>query len=680
MRRTLRECFFILENKNCIDYKCGCFIHYNIDNMTRRVWGNIPAGKQVVLSESFLLKGYEKSNKRRYMKFLNLLMLCVLFVSCMQEEWAGRSEDSDVALAFRLSCREYDGEQSRSAMLEDVKYDRVFYYVVDEDGELAKDFKSRYDASAAEIRIEGLHDGNYRLLVLGIRGDERKDRAVINELQRASDCWLSFPADLHKPLEAEYFYSQTPFTVTVRQTSGGKQETASLDTLVEQRRIMSRVDFDFVYNNPYVKYAVVSKTLSVTNARFFTSFSGDGTFGGESDGQMDEIDLNSVSTCCFMPTVGGMPVLGELHMSTRNYKGYDVVQTYTFIQPALEPNRWNRVETQVKHPDDKSGVMFLTRQAYEAGSHQKILQDDEPKSVYTDQTQRMFDTSQPLQLSLTDEGQLHARFYSPRSVSRVLVKALIPSVSEEYVELAYFDSIPAFADFFQALPMLERETTYKTESGRLLELSQMEMADLVDVRFKVESDDDYWQRLQRIKYGVVLRWGLYGGDPDLPDGGPSGNWMGIRPVHCRESVAFFLNYSSLLDMPELEQLLRDNPDKLYDDNKQPVSPETVLQKMRTKYRLNVGLIYEGNGVSGLGGGSAWGVAQWIYLGHYNNAYTCSLAIHELGHVMGYDHSSAFTYGPWAMELINNFYVDHLKELPVDSPSYLDSANNPCLYN
>ena len=47
--------------------------------------------------------------------------------------------------------------------------------------------------------------------------------------------------------------------------------------------------------------------------------------------------------------------------------------------------------------------------------------------------------------------------------------------------------------------------------------------------------------------------------------------------------------------------------------------------------------------------------------------------------MGYSHSSAFTYGPWAQELMNKFYVDHIQEMPVDSPSYLDSRNNPHIY-
>ena len=53
--------------------------------------------------------------------------------------------------------------------------------------------------------------------------------------------------------------------------------------------------------------------------------------------------------------------------------------------------------------------------------------------------------------------------------------------------------------------------------------------------------------------------------------------------------------------------------------------------------------------------------------------------HELGHVMGYNHSSAFTYGPWAQQLMNNFYVNNLHKFPIDSPSYLNSRDNPTLY-
>ena len=56
-----------------------------------------------------------------------------------------------------------------------------------------------------------------------------------------------------------------------------------------------------------------------------------------------------------------------------------------------------------------------------------------------------------------------------------------------------------------------------------------------------------------------------------------------------------------------------------------------------------------------------------------------LIVSKLGHVMGYGHSSAFTYGPWAEQLMNNFYVNNLNKFPIDSSKYLNSSQNPTLY-
>lgn len=155
--------------------------------------------------------------------------------------------------------------------------------------------------------------------------------------------------------------------------------------------------------------------------------------------------------------------------------------------------------------------------------------------------------------------------------------------------------------------------------------------------------------------------------------------MGIRPVHCREVVAVLLNFTYMIDMPEHEQILKENIDILYDDNKQPVTPEKVLAQMRIERSLVVGLVYSKHGVVGLGGGNVWGVYQQAYVQHYTNPYSCELMFHELGHVMGYGHASSFTYGPWAQSLMNNFYVSNLEKFPIDSPKYLNTATNPNLY-
>lgn len=607
--------------------------------------------------------------------------LCVLLlVSCSQEKYPETSSETNKAgVVFKLQKEDYEGNGSCSSENETSLYDQLYYFIVDENGEKVKNIKSYYEASTSEIYTEGLHKGDYRLLVLGIKGNAAEDKAVIYTPERIQDEWLVFPKDLQKPLEAEYFYSQTPFSIIEEQTADGIKETASIPNEIAQKRIISRVDFDFSYHNPYVRNAVTDKNLSFGNVQFYTTLAGNGELSGESNGTLDPVSLNQKTSYFFMPVCSGSSLNGNITISTRNYRKEERRQVYGFEHTTLNGNHIHHIETTVTHPDDKDIVMFITPAAYNAGGHKAILQDDETKEVYTNPSLRKFNTAQPLQVSVTEEGKLHARFYSPRKLSNVLIKMQLPQVSSEYFDLAYFDSIPGFCDFYEEIPLIERSVMCRTESGKVIEISKKTAAELSGAVLKIESDDPFWAKLQEIKHGWNIYWGLYGGDPEKEDGGPVGNWMGIRPVHCRESVALFLNFTYMIDMPEHEQILRDNADQLYDDNKQPVKVEEVLQKMRMARTLQVGLVYPGNGVVGLGGGSTFGCYQQGWFEHYFNTYSCSIMFHELGHVMGYGHSSSFTYGPWAEKLMNNFYVKNIQDMPIDSKNYLNSAQNPHRY-
>lgn len=614
-------------------------------------------------------------------KLTFIAFLCtLLLISCNQEEYSEASSTSNQSgIVFKLQKEGYEGKETRSSENESSPYDQLYHFIVDENGNRMENIKSYYKASTSEIYAEGLHKGEYQLLVLGIKGNAIKDRAIVRTPGHIDDEWLAFPDDLQKPLEAEYFYSKTPFSIIEKQTADGIQETVSISQAVIQKRIMSRVDFDFAYNNPYVQNAVTDKTLSLGKIKFYTTLSGNGELGGESNGITNTISLNQHTSYFFMPMCNGSTFHGEITLSTRNYLKEERRQIYNFDQKTLTANHIHHVETHVNHPDDKAVTMLITPAAYNAGDHTLILQDNETKEVYTNASVRKFNTAQPLQVSVTEEGKLHIRFYSPRQLNNVLIKMQLPQVGNEYFDLAYFDSIPAFADFFEEIPLIQRTAMCRTESGKYIEVHKKTESELAKAVFKVESDDPYWKKLQEIEHGWTIYWGLYGGDPEREDGGPVGNWMGIRPVHCRESVAFFLNFTYMIDMPEHEQILHDNVDKLYDDSKQPVKVEEVLRKMRAGRTLQVGLVYTGNGIVGLGSGSVFGAYQRGWFEHYSNTYACSIMFHELGHVMGYGHSSSFTYGPWAEQLMNNFYVSNLKKMPIDSPSYLNSSKNPHQY-
>lgn len=575
-----------------------------------------------------------------------------------------------------------DGSPMKVRTPDPAHYDHVELFVSNaDDGNSVRGLKYRYDKETSVISIEGLREGEYRLQVLGIKGDSSADGAVISTISNVSEVWLSFPEDLGRPLSAEYFFSLTPFSVEYVPGPSGSRPSADIPENLEQERIVGRLDFNVEYSNRYIASAAISETAVLDAPGFYTRMSADGTFSGQSDGTMAELDLNECQRYLFLPVREGKEISGTAVVVTRGYRGGRTERSYSFSASPVQKNTISPVRIDAVHPDDRSGTMFVTETFYQSGNYALILQDDEHHTVYTDKSQRYFNTSEPLQVKLTDDGRLHMRFYSPKDLSGVLVKALIPELCGEYIDLAYFDRIPAFADFYETLPFMEKDAVFMTESGRLVEIARSSSEKLAGASFKIESEDPYWSKLQKIIHGWNIRFDLYGGDPTRPDGGPNGNWMGIRPVHCREAVALFLNFTYMIDMPEHEQILYDNQDRLYGNGgvNDKVTPETVLAQMRQNRTLNVGLVYTGNNVYGLGGGAIFGAYQGGWLNHYTSRYACEVMFHELGHVMGYNHDSAFTYGPWAQELMNNFYVSNLSDLPVDSGEYLNSRQNPNLY-
>lgn len=625
------------------------------------------------------------------MKFRNMILMSMASaaaaISCTRENGVVTLPGPlGEGISFTLSPEDYaDAGAGNSGPVQLTSagpdgYDRVEFAVIDMDGKAVGGLKGFYDQQSSSVNIEGLREGSYRLLVLGVKGDYERDGVEFFRISDVSDTWMTFPEDMESALSAEYFHSSTPFSVKAVHGDGGKELVADVTGAISQRRVVGRLDFSHEFANPHTESAVLSNEVILDSPRFFTGMSADGVFTGTSSAGRIVLDAAEKKEFLFMPTVEGVRISGENEIITRDYRGVQVRRVYSFAGAGIAPNHVNGVRIEAVHPDDETGTMFITEKHYIKGGHGTILSDDEHHSVYTDASQRRFNTSEPLQISV-EEGRLHVRFYSPKPLSDVLVKAVLPGTDGEYVDLAWFDRIPAFADFYETLPMAMRTALYRSESGRLVEIPATDAHDISITGFKVESEDPYWSKLQDIRHGWNITFSLYGGDPDREDGGPAGNWMGIRPVHCREAVALFLNFTYMIDMPEHEEILHENQDRLYGNGgpDDKVTPETVLAQMRQERSINVGLVYTGNGVLGLGGGNVFGAYQGGWFNHYTSEYACEVMFHELGHVMGYSHSSAFTYGPWAQELMNRFYVSHISSMPVDSPEYLDSRNSPYLY-
>lgn len=354
-------------------------------------------------------------------------------------------------------------------------------------------------------------------------------------------------------------------------------------------------------------------------------------------------------------------------------------RTGTLCFVAGNLRKWITVR-QAKAEAAADDVINVTAEEMNAPANLRILQDAEPASVYCDPDSRSFNTAQPLQATI-EGGRLHLRFYSPRKLEDVEIWAKMPNLSEEEFLLARLDEVAPFIDFYEPLPFLTRDCTFPTASGKRVTIRKNpHFADAM-LTLRATSYSDYWRKLQQIKHGWDISFSLYGGDPTKPDGGPSPNWIGIRPVHCREAVALFLNICYITDMKEHEEMIRANENLLYGNGGagDPVTADRAMAQMREARSIKVGLVNPKH-AAGLGGYGVFGLDERRYLNYNTDWGACTVMFHELGHVLGYNHSSSFTNGAWSQQLMSNFYLKHLKELPIDSPDYLDSKSNDNLYN
>lgn len=210
------------------------------------------------------------------------------------------------------------------------------------------------------------------------------------------------------------------------------------------------------------------------------------------------MDLLEGARLSFMPTVPGTRLEGTIEMRSRGYGGNEVEQTYTFGADAILPNHRDTIRTAVIHPDDRLGTLFVTNEAYAANHPAKILQDDEPSGVFTDFAQRSFSTARPLQITITDDGRLHARLYYPRYLKGVTIRMPLPAAGDS-IDLAYFDSIPAFGDVFVPISRLGKSAEFKTTAGHRIEVGRLTPDYLRAQTPRIVSQDEYWKRLEQIQ-------------------------------------------------------------------------------------------------------------------------------------------------------------------------------------
>ena len=429
------------------------------------------------------------------------------------------------------------------------------------------------------------------------------------------------------------------------------------------------VSFDVQYKSDYVRKSVHDCLfIPSEDSRSYSALHADGSHSGQRS--IASFSLSEQKQFLFFPTAKD-GFSGQVVVNTINHRKESVGTEYD-TKATLDAAKHSTVHVQAVHPEDNVGTNLADELT--SLNYYTILTDEEPASVYANANQRSFRIAEPLQINM-EKDSLHMRFYSPVGIKEVTVMAKSPTM-DEYVEFVYIDNIPAFADIKTSIKVLKKGV-YRTESGKVQQFSAEEMKP-ASLSFKIACNDPYWTKISRIKAKWYIKFVLNGGDPVT--GVPNKNWRGIRPVHCREAVALYLNIGYMCTLENFQKRVSTFQGVLLDNNKKAIDTSKIISRLENLSGFDIGLVHTGNGVAGLGGGRTWGVYQKSFLYHYENSGGCCTTIfHELGHCLGYSHNSTMTYGQWASGCADVFYKNNIKDFPVNSHTILKSRSNPNIY-
>lgn len=304
---------------------------------------------------------------------------------------------------------------------------------------------------------------------------------------------------------------------------------------------------------------------------------------------------------------------------------------------------------------------------YNAENTYYILNDNEPKEVFCNASERSFYVDQPLQITVDDDLCFQLRFYSPRALPDVNLWVKIEGYDEQF-KLFVFDKIEPFQQFRMQLPFTTKDMMAVTRSGKSIRIMANPHLSPSDLSFEIECDAPYYKTLQQIKCHWYVRFVSW----------TSGYWQPLRVFEAREAVAIALNMSYMYSTEEFATALKEFGPLHSNANKTEINKDALLSKVLKFSGFDFGRV---SGVNGLGGGRTYGLANWCYIEHYADDSTETHTLfHEFGHCLGYGHDGNMTYentGAGWQTLCRRVYIQMCidKKMPVYSRRFLHTRRD-----
>lgn len=553
------------------------------------------------------------------------------------------------------------GVVSRAGEPDETVITDMKWLVTDTDGNILPHHYGRLENQFTKLTLEGLKYGDYNMLFLATLSSS--DNMTFATPATFADPWLVNEAK-GKPVDALYCYKKVPFTVT--------EQGANIEVILEHS--VARVYVDLAMPNPTLWCHVKRATVTL-NEEVPCALNAGGTYSGSHKVENYDIyDPSGIFTFTTFPT--DKPVSGYVDIESTRDGGENFVQRYDFSNLTLQAGKISHINLNYRHPEKVSGLMHVTADELCRFEPTTMFLADEPREVFYDRNKRSFYANEPLQLSITPEGKLGLKFFSPIPIKNVKVRGLFGKLTTEWVDLAILEEVRPFMECYFTLPITEHDCVFDGVSGRKVNIPAIPNLTSSDLAISFECDDPFMQKIATIDSHWYIRFSPYQAD--------SGHayWRHMTPILCRHGVALALNMAFMFASPEFNDELNNYDGILHDNNGNPIDLENLRAKIRNHGGLQLGRV---EGVGGLGGGQTYGLADYCYTGVYHNTtpegsnphnYPRQAMFHEYGHCLGYSHSSNMTYGDCWTVICAKVFVEmgRAGKLPVSNNT--DVTNLP----
>jgi len=332
---------------------------------------------------------------------------------------------------------------------------------------------------------------------------------------------------------------------------------------------------------------------------------------------------------------------------------------------------------------DKENIPNIELKTYSFDSETNsslMFQDGESQDIMTSEW-RSYEISKVIRVKPIDNKTIEVANFAPIDLEDVTITATIEAEGfHKPIKLFKIDKIRAHGKQEISYPFIDNSPLFLNTSNQEVDLSVFKDAgiDPTNIVFDFTGDNEIIQKLKGLR---KLNWMIKYHDFDT-ENNPDNNWAeDITAKDIRRFTGLMINLGLVFASDNFKNEFI-NENIIGNDGTTPLTESEKKEAYNiilNKPRYNCGKVVN---VSGLGGGATFGLAEHV-LRDYIRKETGFITAHEIGHTIGYNHSSNMTYphevdgvstgiSPVTTRIMNQFFENDL--YPVTLENYYMSSD------